>query len=322
MTLDIEGFEDADFAVDGSITIENPSPFSAVITGVTDVLSFNDSGTSVAAVITAGCGSGESFALAPGATETCDDTASVGDVNPGPGVNTEDVQTDPSGFVGGATAAVPVAFGEPTTRLDECVTAADTRMEGTLGMACVDDAPKTLRYTLTIGPFNSCGQLEFENTASFTTSNTRRTGLDTHVLDITVPCGDGCTLTQGYWKTHSERGPAPYDATWALLGAGGAATPFFRSGKTYYEVLWTAPRGNPYYTLAHPYIAAVLSGLGGANKSAIVNEMQQATMLFSRYRPEDLTTKSLRQTFYSLATTLDSYNNGHIGPGHCSESPF
>ena len=27
-----------------------------------------------------------------------------------------------------------------------------------------------------------------------------------------------CTLTQGYWKTHSSYGPAPYDVTWAILG--------------------------------------------------------------------------------------------------------
>ena len=26
----------------------------------------------------------------------------------------------------------------------------------------------------------------------------------------------GCTLTQGYWKTHSENGPAPYDDNWAI----------------------------------------------------------------------------------------------------------
>jgi hypothetical protein len=54
---------------------------------------------------------------------------------------------------------------------------------------------------------------------------------------FTIPlCGDdGCTLTPGYWMTHSEFGPAPYDPTWALL-PNGASTMFFMSGKTYYQV--------------------------------------------------------------------------------------
>ena len=53
-----------------------------------------------------------------------------------------------------------------------------------------------------------------------------------------VPCdGDkGCTLTPGYWKTHSKYGPAPYDATWALYGEDNI---FFLSGLSNYEVLWT-----------------------------------------------------------------------------------
>jgi len=79
-----------------------------------------------------------------------------------------------------------------------------------------------------------------------------------------VPCGgDGCTLTPGYWKTHSAYGPAPYDPTWALIGED---TPFFLSGISYYEALWTEPKGgNAYYILAPAYIAARLNVLNGAS---------------------------------------------------------
>ena len=49
--------------------------------------------------------------------------------------------------------------------------------------------------------------------------------------------GDGCTLTPGYWKTHSDYGPAPYDETWAEIGGEippcEENTPFFNSGKSY-----------------------------------------------------------------------------------------
>ncbi len=48
------------------------------------------------------------------------------------------------------------------------------------------------------------------------------------------PAGDGCTLTAGYWQTHSELGPAAYDSTWDAK-AGGSA-PFFDSGMSYIAV--------------------------------------------------------------------------------------
>ena len=79
-----------------------------------------------------------------------------------------------------------------------------------------------------------------------------------------VPDG-GCTLTPGYWKTHSTYGPAPYDETWALVGED---TPFFLSGQSYYDVLWTSPAGNAYYNLSFHYIAAELNDLNGADFSA------------------------------------------------------
>jgi hypothetical protein len=36
------------------------------------------------------------------------------------------------------------------------------------------------------------------------------------LIEVMVP--GGCTLTPGYWKTHSKYGPAKYDTTWALKG--------------------------------------------------------------------------------------------------------
>jgi hypothetical protein len=76
----------------------------------------------------------------------------------------------------------------------------------------------------------------------------------------TAPPKPGCTLTQGYWKTHSKYGPAPYDARWALVGED---TAFFSSGKTWYEAINTSSAGgNAYYILARQYIAAKLNLVG------------------------------------------------------------
>jgi hypothetical protein len=137
-----------------------------------------------------------------------------------------------------------------------------------------------------------------------------------------LTCNGGCTLTPGYWKTHSEYGPAPYDDTWAQL-AGGADTPFFLSGQSYYEVLWTSPKGNAYYILAHAYIAAELNFLNGANPSAAQAAFDEATSLFGTYSPAEIAAlkgnNPLRANFLELATILDDYNNGIIGPGHCSD---
>jgi len=131
--------------------------------------------------------------------------------------------------------------------------------------------------------------------------------------------GGGCSLTPGYWKTHSEKGPAPYDATWALLLPDGEDTPFFSSGKFYYEALWTAPKGNAYWILAHAYIAAKLNMLNGADFTAAQTAYDAAKLLFLAKTPAKV--KKLKgaakQEWTKLATILDNYNNGYIGPGHC-----
>ncbi|MDX1775705.1 MAG: proprotein convertase P-domain-containing protein [Desulfobulbales bacterium] len=146
---------------------------------------------------------------------------------------------------------------------------------------------------------------------------------------VTVTCDvEECTFTFGYWKTHSEYGPAPYDDTWAQL-ANGADTVFFLSGLSYYEVLLTPPSGgNAYYILAHQYIAAMMNFLKGADPSAVQTAFDEATALFNAYTPDEIAAakgkngKELRQQFTSLAAILDDYNNGYIGPGHCVEEFF
>ncbi|MCK4560190.1 MAG: hypothetical protein KAV45_10425 [Calditrichia bacterium] len=140
--------------------------------------------------------------------------------------------------------------------------------------------------------------------------------------------GDGCTLTPGYWKTHSDYGPAPYDETWAEIGGEippcEENTPFFNSGKSYYQVLWTPPKkGNAYYILAHAYIAAELNrlNLSEADFTDAEEAFDQATGLFEveantpgvivKLKGKD------REVWIDLAEILDNYNNGIIGPGHC-----
>ena len=197
---------------------------------------------------------------------------------------------------------------------------------GVLGTVCQGEAPKTFIYSQWFGRhpdadvYLQCGDNNHVNVASFVTNDTGATGSDIWTVSANVACDGGCTLTQGYWKTHSEYGPAPYDNTWAKL-AGGADTPFFGTGKSYYEVLWTAPKGgNPYYILAHQYIAAELNVLNGASvPSDVLDDWNQAGGLLSTYGGSIPKKSPDGLLAIQLAETLDDYNNGLIGPGHCSE---
>ena len=202
---------------------------------------------------------------------------------------------------------------------------------GFLGTVSVGDTlPKTFGYVRTFGPFtgDQCGEHKFPNTASFVTNDTGATGDSSWLVTVTVPCPTGCTLTQGYWKTHSEYGPAPEDENWYNLGdvdndgtSEGPDETFFLSGQTWYEVFWTAPKkGNVYYILAHQYQAAVLNILAGADSPQSVDDaIAWAESFFDTYTPTSSFSKTLKNQATKYAGTLGSYNEGDIGPGHCSE---
>ena len=157
-------------------------------------------------------------------------------------------------------------------------------------------------------------------------------GEDESVLDVTITqlCAvQGCTYTQGYWKTHVNYAPKPQfakkrDATWNLIDGGGAANEnalFYLSGKSYIAVMWTAPAGNAYYILAHQFIAAKLNVLDGASGAAVAAQIAQAEALFTLYGPTNAYWKNNKTSVTTLAGLLAAYNEGKTGPGHCSESP-
>jgi hypothetical protein len=294
--------------VSGSISITNPDPNNtATITSVTDSVSGIDA--------TVDC---PSDTVAPGETLICTYSADLPDGDPRTNVAT--VTTD--GPVEGGSGEAAVTFGDPTSEIDECIDVVDD-LYGSLGTVCAGDADKTFEYTLSLGAdvLLECGENIVKNTASFETTDTGATGSDDYTVIVTVACNQGCTLTQGYWKTHSDRGPAPYDNAWNSLGALEEDTLFFNSGKTWYQVFWTPPAGNAYYNLAQQYMAAKLNILNGASSTPAVDAaIAGAEALFNAQGVNDTTlSKTERTAALAYAATLDNYNNGLIGPGHCSE---
>ncbi|HET7126212.1 MAG TPA: hypothetical protein VFI26_03820 [Lysobacter sp.] len=159
---------------------------------------------------------------------------------------------------------------------------------------------------------------------------------DESVVTVDVPelCGlSGCTYTQGYWKTHVVYASKPQfakkrDNTWDLIDGAGTldeAAPFYASGMSYIQVMWTAPKGNAYYQLAHQYIAAKLNTLAGAATTPqVASAIAQAEAMFAAHgSPSDSwwSNKTNKANAIALAGILGSYNEGSIGPGHCSVSP-
>lgn len=305
--------EDSDWAVEGEITIVNPAPTAATITSVADVID----GTTNATV---DCGVTFPYVLAAGETLTCTYEAALPDGDDG--VNTVTVTT--SGAVGGDTATADVDFGDPTTVIDDCISVSDDPYGDLLpDPLCLDDLTEgsyTFEYDIEIGPV-TCEEPDFVNEACFVTDDTDTEGCDDHTVVVDVNCDEGCTLTPGYWKTHSVYGPARYDDNWALVGEN---TAFLNSGVTWYQALWTSPGGNAYWILAHAYIAAYLNVLNGASvPAAVTTALGDAEDLLQAYTPAQIAAMSggnpVRKEFIALARILDDYNNGLTGPGHCTE---
>ena len=337
---------DSDWAVAGTITITSSlTDRDLTITSVTDMVD------GIAAVVD--CGTAFPITIAAGGTLECDYSADllgttqlvntatiVGEYatfdyswNGAEIVGVPDGGTEPVGF--NPTADV-IFSSDPTLIVDECIDVTDDQY-GDLGTVCVGDLPVTFSYTIPITASDICSDIPgtFTNCASFVTNDTGATGEDCWTVTITVPCL-GCTLTPGYWKTHSEYGPAAHpDDTWYLLPGGlGPDTLFFDAEvdsvpQTWYMVFWTSPKGgDAFYILAHQYEAAVLNILNEASAPAnVVTAISDAEALLDAYDGNPTTiavlkgknASPIRSEFLRLAGILGDYNEGIIGPGHCDE---
>jgi hypothetical protein len=305
---------DSDWAVNGAFSIYNPTDSDITALSVSDVIS-----PDIEAAVQ--CNAGDTpFPVPAGWSQPCTYDVSLPDGASRTNTAMATVEME-DGSTLDISRSLDFDFSDAalTEETDACVKVHDDQV-GSLGTVCEDS---TFNYTQVIGPFDACGEYTIENVASFTTDDTATTGSASWTVTVNVPCDDGgCTLTARYWKTHSEYGPAPYDATWAEL-PDGADTAFFDTGKSWHRVLRTPPRrGNAYYILAHAYVAAYLNGLNGADTTVINDEMAQAEFLLDEYdgdpKPMRKIRGRVRRRFIRLARVLNKYNRGRIGPGHCS----
>jgi len=119
------------------------------------------------------------------------------------------------------------------------------------------------------------------------------------------------TLTQGYWKSHPEAWPV----TSLTLGA------VSYTHTQLLQILHTPVSGNGLIALAHQLIAAKLNVASGANPSAISSTIVAADALIGSLVVPPVGTGFLKPSVTSAhVRTLDDWNNGVIGPGHCGSS--
>lgn len=303
---------DSDWSVSGTIKVTNPHP-TMTASGVTTLDDLSGFGG-----VAVSC---PSASLAPLASMTCTYGA-VALPNGATRTNNASADSTTYGIVKG-TGTAQVTFVTPTTVLDNAVNVTDTFAGA--GISGPLNASRTFNYSRTIGSADvACGAtVTIGNTASIATDDgvTRSSSANvsaSRACTPVVPPAAGCTLTQGYWGTHSKYGPAKYDATWATIGED---TAFFLSGMSYFKVLQQSTGGNAYYQLAHQYIAARLNVLKGAAAPAGVN-FTLIENFFRTYTPAQIAAmkgnNATRQQALAWASTLDQYNNGLLNVAHCN----
>jgi len=150
----------------------------------------------------------------------------------------------------------------------------------------------------------------------------------TCTFNNTKTAAGGCTYTLGYWKNHCGFGPQPDLVTRYLpiwLGT-------LNNGKTFkvdtakkaYDILSQKVYGNSSNGITKLYaqlLAAKLNIKNGAEGSAVASTIAAADSFLSSYNYQDWNKLNYSQKSQVLTwhNTLDKYNNGIIGPGHCQE---
>lgn len=236
----------------------------------------------------------------------------------------------PSGTMPFISDAMPFDFSNATiSEINPCVNVSDS-FSGALGTACRSFTE--FSYTRTFGPYASCvsGTEQFSNTAIFTTSDTHTIGSANWTITVTVPCS-GRTLTIGCWKIHAGLGPQPDVMTHLLpinLGTlGGSLAVTVLTAVQAVSILYfggsngAIDASNGINRLDAQLLAAKLNIKNGADGSAVASAISEADAFLAIRNSMSWVTlsRTLRYQVNSWFAILDNYNNGIIGPGHCTE---
>ena len=305
----------------GTITVSNPNVWEAVtLNSLTDV---PDNGGTCTVDTSPG------LTIPAGGSVTYSYNCTYPNSVPSAGLNTATATWNSAAYHtpnGSMSGSAGLAFTETLT--DNCVDVTDT-LNGGLGHFCnFSDAGGShdFPYSLTFyGPApGTCG-VNHNNTASFTdNSSPQRTG-DSNTVTVQV-CSYRARLTLGYWKNHLAKNGTP-GCTGLPNGTGCSKNgpwtktylPQFLGG---YSVTTIQMAANVFKAnncrngiacLAAQLLAAELNVANGANICINATIASANVFLISKaYNgPGTYTlTTAQRATAVSLASTLDTYNNG------------
>jgi hypothetical protein len=141
----------------------------------------------------------------------------------------------------------------------------------------------------------------------------------------------GCTVTIGFFKTHAGFTGHNPDVITALLpqtlGSGGGKSITVTTAAQAVSLLSFKGSNNVFdpsngiNKLYAQLLAAKLNIAGGADGSAVSSTIAAADAFLTTHDSTDWKnlSKSEKQMVLGWMTTLDSFNNGLIGPGHCDQ---
>jgi len=133
-------------------------------------------------------------------------------------------------------------------------------------------------------------------------------GLDNIVFLPPPPPPGGCSYTQGFWKTHPEAWPVDQLTLGNVVYTKAQLLDIFNA----------SPKGDKTLILAHQLIAAKLNVANGADDTDIASTISAADAWLIANGPVGNGNKDWNGG-ETLSNTLDAYNNGEIGPGHCDD---
>lgn len=139
---------------------------------------------------------------------------------------------------------------------------------------------------------------------------------------VATTVDNDCTYTQGYWKTHGPAGCVTGNNSneWPVTSLTLGTVNY--TDAEICAILNTPAGGNGLISLAHQLIAAKLNVANGADPSAIAADIAAADALIGNLvvPPVGAGYLAPSQTS-SLTQSLDDWNNGITGPGHCDATP-
>jgi len=310
---------DSGHSVNGTISVFNPAPIPAPLASLTDQLS-------PGGAVGVNCNVSFPYAIPPSSSLLCTYSTALGNADTRTNTARATLSNGTS-FEGSAA----VVFGAPDNVSDASITVGDT-VGCPAGFTCGGAGPFTFNdsgsVSYEINATNDSGvcnsYFDLANTASWTDDGgARQSGVSTSIYSCTCP--SGCTLTIGYWKTHTgTTGRNPDNVTqfltqWLGNPFGTKSVQVATAAQAQQLLSMDGGASNGIVKLHAQLLAAKLNIARGASGADVATTIGQADSYLTWKDATAWATasKADKTKILTWMTLLDAYNNGDLGPGHC-----